>query len=432
MLPLAPLRVRAFRDLWLGQTVSQLGDALYYVVFMFMVAKVTGSYAMVGYVGALETAPYLLFSPYSGVLADRLCRRRIMLASDLLCGSLLALFALYVCFDSTPHFAVIGSVAFLLSSVRVFFWPAKNAAIPRLVPSETLMQANALSQMTANIMFMVGLAFSGGVLAGLYALSPTWFFVLSFGLNALSFFGSAIFIARLPAIQPERTDEPQHPIKEVKEGVKYIRERHELLVLMGLQVLLTLFVSPFFPVYVATNEQWFGGKPDVLLWFEFSFFFGYVMGTAVVGKMKLTRPGLGFIWGIFGVGATVAAMAYSPYFWAFCFWNFAAGIALPFANIPVMTYIQMTVPDAFRGRVNSALNMFSVGIQPLGLAVAGILIQAWGIVTIFLVMGVGMGVAGLLGFLDRPFRETTLPEPSAGDAPVEIPPVPPEVDLVPG
>src|ERR1700678_2005521 len=90
------LRIPAFRNLWLGQAVSQLGDAFYYVSFMFMVQKVTGSIAMVGYVGACETVPYLLFSLYGGVVADRLDRKRIMLWSDLLSGLALCLLAALV------------------------------------------------------------------------------------------------------------------------------------------------------------------------------------------------------------------------------------------------------------------------------------------------------------------------------------------------
>lgn len=409
MLPLDVLRIRAFKNLWLGQAISQLGDSLYYVVFMFMVEKVTGSIAMVGYVGALETLPYFLFSAYAGVIADQVDRKRIMLVSDLACGLLLSAFALAVYLHPKPPFAVIGGVAFALSTVRVFFWPAKNAAIPRLVPVDSVMEANALSSMTQNVMYLAGLGFSASVLAAMYAISPTGFFVLAFGVNALSFLVSAFFVAKLPKIQPERDGVEQHPLIEVKEGVSYLRKRHELLVLLGLQMLLTLFISPFFPVYVATNKQWFDGLPSTLLWFEFSFFLGYVAGAVPVGKFKFARPGLGFIWGIAIVGGSVAAMAYSRNFWLFCFWNFAAGVALPFANIPVMTYLQVTVEDAFRGRVNSALNMMSVGLQPIGLAMAGIVLQRLGIVTMFLVMGIGMGAAALLGLADRPFRSTRIP-----------------------
>jgi MFS family permease len=410
MLPTQVLRIPAFRNLWLGQAISQLGDACYYVVFMFMVHQVTGSYAMVGYVGALETAPYLLFSAHAGVFADRFDRRRIMLLSDVLCGLLLTLFALVVYLEPKPPFLLIGAVAFLISSVRVFFWPAKNASIPRLVPKESVMEANALSMMTQNVMFLVGLGFSGGVLAALYAISPVTFYVGVFAFNAASFFGSAYFISRLSAVLPDRDAEPQNPLVEVREGFGYIRRRHELVVLLFLQMLLTLFISPFFPVYVASNNEWFGGRPASLLWFEFSFFLGYIVGSAMVARFNPRRPGIGFIWGCTIVGASVAAMAFSPNLWLFMLWNLVAGLALPFSNIPIMTYLQVTVEDKFRGRVNSAWNMLAVGMQPLGLALAGLFLQRFGIVACFLAMGIGVAAAALLGLADGPFRAARLPD----------------------
>src|SRR5580693_2693012 len=130
------LRIRPFRNLWLGQSISQIGDSLYYVAFMFMVKKVTGSSAMVGYTGALELAPYLLIGPYAGVIADRLDRRVIMLASDLLSALVLLVFSAALLTGVAPPAWGILLLAFLLSSVRCFFLPAKSAAIPALVPPE--------------------------------------------------------------------------------------------------------------------------------------------------------------------------------------------------------------------------------------------------------------------------------------------------------
>src|SRR5512141_456562 len=97
------LQYRAFRNLWLGQAISQLGDSIYYVAFMFMAQSVTGSFAMVGYVGAMEMLPYMLFGPYAGVLADRMDRRKVMLYSDLASAAFLLGFAVLVsAFGGSP------------------------------------------------------------------------------------------------------------------------------------------------------------------------------------------------------------------------------------------------------------------------------------------------------------------------------------------
>ena len=88
---------------------------------------------------------------------------------------------------------------------------------------------------------------------------------------------------------------------------------------------------------------------------EGAFFTGMILSGAIVGKRKIKRPGVAFIWGIVILGLTIAAMAFSRSVWLFAFWNFAAGIGVPLAHIPTQTYIQTTVPDHYRGRVNSLL-----------------------------------------------------------------------------
>ena len=170
------LEIRAFRRLWVGQAVSQFGDALYTLLFLFMVDKLTGKAAMVGYVGALEAAPFLLFGPYAGVLADRLDRRRIMLFADLVSALVLAGLCVVLLVYPKPHVGVIFAAAFLLSTVNAFFAPAKSAAIPALVPAERLMEANALSAATQHLMPLLGLGISGVGLGLLYALYPNLFF----------------------------------------------------------------------------------------------------------------------------------------------------------------------------------------------------------------------------------------------------------------
>src|SRR5207248_180780 len=131
----------------------------YYVAFMFMAQEVTGSFAMVGYVGAMETLPYLLIGPYAGVLADRMDRKKILLFSDVASGLALLAFALSVeASHGRPPVWSLLAIPFALSSTRCFFTPAKSASIPNLVPSELLIQANALSSGTVSVFGLTGIA----------------------------------------------------------------------------------------------------------------------------------------------------------------------------------------------------------------------------------------------------------------------------------
>ena len=409
------LRIRSFRNLWLGQSISQIGDSLYYVAFMFMVKKVTGSSAMVGYTGALELAPYLLIGPYAGVLADRLDRRAIMLASDLLSALVLLAFSSVLIAGIAPPAWSILVLAFMLSAVRCFFLPAKSAAIPALVPPNLLMKANSLSMATQTLMPIIGLSFSAVVLAELYAHSPQWFFFGTVSINSLSFLGSAWFIARLPKILPDRKDTHEvHPFTDFLEGIRYVRHRHDLKILIALLTVFRFSVAPFFVAYVVANDQWWGGpehhgKPQTLALIELVFFVGMVLASLAMGKVLAKHPAKWFCWGLAAVGVTVGFMAWSPQIWLFCVWNFLAGLGVPAADIPINTYCQLSVEDAFRGRTNSVLSMIANTAAVVGNGLGGVFVAQFGLSMVFLAMGVGMVLACLAGLVDPKFRNVEMP-----------------------
>ena len=404
----AVLRYKPFKNLWLGQAISQLGDAFYFIVFMFLTQQATGSEAQVGVVGAAETIPYLLFGAQAGVVADRFDRRRTMLLSDLGSGLVLAFFAAALALGFRPGLFSLVLTTFTLSTMRVFFNPAKSAAIPRLVPEEEVMAANALSTSTMNVMQLLGLSLSGGVVAVLYALSPSGFYAGAMGLNALSFGLSAWFILRLPKIEPEARHD-LHAWADFREGLRYVAGRHELKAMIAMLAAFRLFVAPFFVFYLAANRQWFGNRPANLLWMEFAFFLGMLASSAAMARARPVHPGAWFCTGLAVVGVAVGAMAFSRTFLLMAGWNVVAGLAVPAADLPINTYLQTSVPDAFRGRVAAVQNGIATGAMPVGMALGGVLSERLGIAGGFLTMGAGMTLACLLGLADRRFRGVRMP-----------------------
>ena len=324
-------------------------------------------------------------------------------------GAVLLLFAGTILLFGEPPVWTLMLTPFLLSTMRAFFLPAKNAAIPALVPIERLTEANALSATTQNMMPLIGLGISASALGVLYTIAPQAFFMLAVTLNAVSFLVSAMFVRRLPPLVPPARAADTHPWRDFVEGLRYVRSRVEITALLSLSVAMSLMVTPFFVVYVASNEAWFGGKPQTLAWFEFSFFVGMILGSMAIGRWAVHRPGLGYVAGTLACGLTVAAMAVSRTFPAFCALNLLAGLGLPYAQIPIAVYLQSTVPDAFMGRVNSVLSTLSMGIMPIGMALGGVLVEVAGLAPAFLIMGGGMGAVALIGWAVRPFRDTVIP-----------------------
>jgi MFS family permease len=400
-----------FRSLWLGQAISQFGDALYYLFFYYLVDKLTKDPMQVGYVVAIQGLPYLLFSAYAGALADRLDRKLLMLISDLGSALLLFIFSGFLLWGYQPQMVWILALAGSLATLNVFFAPAKGAVIPRIVQEEDLGLANSLSSATQNLMPLIGVGLSGLVISILAHFASEKLFGLVAGLNAATFLVSAAFVSKIRSVRAEREIHEDHYIwRESIEGLKFVNRMPVIRAIVGLSIALNFFISPFMLVYVSVNREWFGGNYWTLAMFECAFFLP-MMGMAIyIGKKNFGRPGLCLIWGIGIAGFFVLLMGISKAFWPFLLLNFLCGIVVPFSNIPVQTYLQKSVPDAFMGRVQALMSMAVMVTMPLGNLVAGPLLAKFGPAFLFFYMGGGLALAGMLGLFSRPLVGARMPE----------------------
>ncbi len=405
------LRHRPFRNLWIGQTVSQFGDAAYGLVFIFMADRITKDPVFVGLVAALQVLPFLIVSPLAGVLADRLDRKAIMVVSDF--GSVVVLGAFLALLKVTgeaPRWALL-LVPCLLSSLNALFYPARGASIPRLVPPEDLLDANSFAAATMSLMHTIGLALSAFVLAQVERVNPQGFFETAVLINAATFVVSAGFLMTLPSIRPKREEHAgTGMVHEMMEGVAVVFRDRVLSRFLVVLLIVNLFIAGFMVVYTATNRAWFGGSFQTLAGIEIGFMVSMVVGSLLVAKANVQRVGMAYSVATALVGLAVAAMAV-PSYGLYVAFNVVCGLLVPFINIPMATYMNLVVSDDVRGRVNSVAAMVSAGTQPLGAAVAGGLLPLLGLVGMYLFMGFGMFGAGLFGLADRSTRQALMPGP---------------------
>lgn len=413
---LALLKQAGFRNLWVGQLVSQFGDVLHRLVFLWMVLEVTGDNKTVGIVGAFEALPFALLSAPAGVAADRYDRRRILLWADigsagLILGFVGLLFAL-----PKPALWIICTFAFALGSVGVFAAPARSAAIPRLVPPEMLNDANALNSATQNFMPLAGNALAAVTLKAIFATSSLFAYILTFTFNALTFIVSAVFMLRLPPIEPER-DHSQAPSfwRETRESLAYIRQHPILRTALLASFGLNFFIAPFMPVYVVITQKRFHGTPALLALLETGFFVGMLLGSLLMFRFKVRRVGLAFSIYLALAAVTIVPMGYVMSPVAFWILNVVCGVFIPPASVPLSTLIQRETPDGLRGRVNAVQAMISTLIMPVGVAMSAPLMNWLGIGGTFWFMGLGLGICPLLALLSRPFAQSILP-PSQEEA----------------
>lgn len=245
---------RAFRQLWLGQVVSQMGDWFNTIALYTMILNLTGSGRDVGLLLVARFLPSFVFGPFSGVLADRFSRRSIMIVSDLL-RALVVLGFLFV--RRADQLWIIYLLTVLQLGLSTFFEPAKTAAIPSLVADRELVAANAISSVTWSVMLTLGAAI-GGLLTG-------WFGTdVAFVLDSLTYLLSAALIASVRV--PKRPKDEKRKfnvgkalgITETIEGARYVKHRPRVLALLlvkpawglggGILTLLAVFGERVFPV----------------------------------------------------------------------------------------------------------------------------------------------------------------------------------------
>lgn len=389
---------------------------MYYLVFLFMADHVAKNPVVTGMVSAATAIPFVLFGPFAGVLVDRLDRRTLMLGSEVSSGLITAALAVFALINPSPPVWIFGVAAFLMSTVNTVFFPARSASIPRLVPTEEVLEANGLSESTRQVVAVLGIAASLAVMGGLYQFAPNYFFFLGVAANSLTFFGSAWSIRKLPSLRPisEEVVEVRPRVwEEIREGLRAIKNDPIVVLALPISMLTTIGVGGFFVAYLELNRVWYGGNYATLAGIELSFAVPMMLASMWVGRQTVTHPGRWLIWGQLGVGATVGLMAISQPYWMMLLMNALCGLFLPLMMIPMQSYVQLAFPDHLRGRVNSTWLMMSQAMNPIGALATGFAMSRLGIATSLWVMGGIIAGAGLLGLLSRSFMDAQLPSDQA-------------------
>ena len=247
-------RNRSFRQLWLGQVVSQMGDWFDTIALYTIILKLTGSGRDVGLLLVARFVPSFFFGPISGVIADRFSRRTIMIVSDIL-RAWVVLGFLFV--RRPDQLWIIYVLTVFQLGLSTFFEPAKTAAIPSIVEDHELVAANAISSVTWSAMLTIGAAV-GGFITG-------WFGTdVAFILDAATYLLSAALIASIRVPKRKKRERQKVSlgrllgITETIDGIKYVKDRPRVLASLlvkpawgfggGILTLLAVFGERIFPV----------------------------------------------------------------------------------------------------------------------------------------------------------------------------------------
>ncbi len=207
-----------FRNLWFGQIVSLLGDWFNLIASATLIAVLTGSGAAVGGLFVVRMIAPFLVSPFAGVLADRMNRKHLLIATDLVRGVVVLGFFLV---REPGDVWLLYALTAVQLGISGFFFPTRNALLPDLVDRADLGAANALSSATWSVMLALGTAL-GGFVAGGFGVA------VAFAVDALTFFVSALIIVRIVYTPTRPRGGPRPKSQRIRESFGPIHPRPAL------------------------------------------------------------------------------------------------------------------------------------------------------------------------------------------------------------
>ncbi|MBU1894815.1 MAG: MFS transporter [Candidatus Omnitrophica bacterium] len=354
-----------FFVLWLGQIISEFGDRLNQMALIALVySKNPGSVMALAKVLFFVVVPVFVIGPIAGVYVDRWNRKKVMIISDVVRGTLVFTIPIFVYFKlMVPVYIAV----FLIFSATRFFLPSKMALIPEIVPKEKLMVANSLSNTTRMIATILGFAVAGFIVK--------WIgYIWGFYLDSVSYFVSAVLIAIITPRKKTRDIKKgiqatksliekairRNVWNEIVEGFKYMFEKDKMKVVVSALFLLMAGTGSIFCIIIVFVQEAFGSVTGVLGSFGVFLGFGLFGGTVLYGKYGQKLSHISTIFVCFALsGALIGIFAFcageNPVFIIGALLIMMVGMTAAPIFTCTNTLIHLLVPDNVRGRIFSSI-----------------------------------------------------------------------------
>ncbi len=360
---LAALRYRDFRLLIVGLFLALSGWWMIIVAQGWLVLEMTDRASAVALVGAMLSLPWLIFAPFSGVLADRVFRKHLLLTTRSTVAVLMLIEGVMI-LTGVIEFWHMVVLAFLAGSAFAMDIPARQSLIPDTVPKSVVANAVALNTSVFSMTTIAGPMVGAAILAWL---GPGGCFLANAVGNAC--LAGAIFLMRIPRRQRVGR---MNFIGDFLGGLKYVRQQSLLMVFLGVSLTLILTTRSWqqvAPVFV--RDVWGQGEGGLGALYTATGV-GAVSGAfALVALSRVERRWRPYALGLVCAIAGVAGFAFSPSLWVAMAFVLVAGIGQQVADTTSQTVILVKTPEELRGRMIALTSLLS-GLQPLGTMLTGV------------------------------------------------------------
>jgi MFS family permease len=392
-----PLRHRDFRLLWAGQTLSVFGSWMRIVAVPFQILALGGSVAEIGIAAAAGTAVQVPFLLFGGAVVDRVPRRLVLLASELLSGTAMSVIA-FLGISGQLRVEHLYVMAALLGLADAFFGPALMAIVPELVPEEILVQGNALRGLSRQGGRLGG-SLVGGVVVAAFG-GP-----IAFAIDALTYFASFLaLVVMRPGDAPR--SERKHLLAEVREGFTFVFSIPWVWMTIALFSVINLLVfgpmSVGLPVLVRDVLR---GDAAVFGALTASLGAGQIVAGIILGQATIRRSGIVMYAFAVMAGVVLASFGAFPLLAWLLFASVLMGVTFVGFNILWETALQRHVPRALLGRVTSVDAFGSFLLGPVAPLFAAALIERLGTTQVFIGAGLTVAVLAASAYFVRSIRE---------------------------
>lgn len=367
------LREPRFRRYWFAQFLSLIGTWMQASAQSWLVLGLFRDPAeatvRLGVVAALQFLPSLGLSLVAGALLDRVSRKRVLLVSQtVLMASSIALGTAVG--TGRVTFGIVAALALLSGFANAFDIPARQAMVPSLISRERLTNAVAMNSLSFNAARVLGASLFG-------AISPFLGLASVFYLNSLSFVALLLVLAPMRVPAPE-DGEHQNLLADIKAGLAYVAGTPEVrgpILLLGALSLTVINFQVIIPAFaknaLGLSEAGFGALGSL-------FGAGAVVGAIWQASQPGNRRGRMMRVGAVALTLAVAALSFARGLAPAGAALLVAGAGMILFTVSANSTVQLTVPDALRGRVMSVFTLVFAGMSPFGALLVGSLMGALG------------------------------------------------------
>jgi len=359
-----PLRLLAYRRMWIGNGVSYFGFQFTSVAVPVEMFAITHSSAWVGLLGVAGFVPLLIFGLWGGAAADVVDRRRLLLASSTIAWASTLGFLVQALLGADNGILLLAltavqSAGFAISS------PARQAIIPRIVSRDLVPAANTLAYTTTTAGGVLG-PLAAGLIFGAYSTGTG--VVVAYAVDAVLFTITFWATWRLPPIPPtilDGTERPTAGVRGIVDGLRFLVTKPVLLLSFGVDLIAMIFAMPR-ALFPEVAEDRFGGGSAVG-WLFAAIAIGSVLGGLTSGWIgRVKRQGLALVIAVVGWGVAVGFSGFARSLWLMVLLLAVGGAADLVSAVYRQSILQTFAPDRLRGRLQGVFTVVVAGGPRLG------------------------------------------------------------------